>query len=498
MPPVIQQDLEANLAYIQAALGSPGDLVMRRICLHTRPGETVAACVYLDGLVDEVAVNDQILRPLMSLEAILPADKLPGWAASRALSLGQVQLVSGLDPLIEGVLAGKTAVLFAGAGEALVAGTRGWEERSIQEPPSDILLRGSREGFTESLTVNTSLLRRRLRTAKLRLDFLVLGRESRTQVVVAYLEGIANPRVVDEVKSRLARIDTDAVISDAYVEEMIRDAPLSPFPTVANSERPDAVAAGLLEGQVALLVEGSPFALRVPAFFLQFFQSPEDYYLNFQAGTFSRWLRLVGLLVALVLPSLYVAITTFHPQMIPTPLLITMAGAREGTPFPTVVETLIMEGAFEVLREAGLRLTPALGPVVSIVGALILGQAAIDAGVVSATTVVVVAGAAITSLMFTRPEITPLSRLVRFPVLIAAGFLGLIGVIAALVAMHLHILSLRSFGVPYLFPLAPSARVALGDTLVRRPAWGARYRPTILTRRRSVRDRSSMPRPPQK
>lgn len=480
---------------IREELGYPYDLVIRRFQLGGSP-ELPAAAVWINGLADEAAIDQHILRPLM-FEAGSAAG--PGELADHALTLGGLETTDDLKQVATALLAGDTAIFVHGAARTYLASTPGWPTRPVEESPSEVSLRGPRQGFVEDLRVNTTLLRRYLRTPDLRLENMTIGQRTRTPVVIAYIAGVVNPRIVEEVKARLGRIKIDGILSDNYLEELIRDAPYSPFPTIGNTERPDVVAAGLLEGQVAIFTDGSPFVLRVPTLFLQFFQTPEDYYLNYQIATLGRWLRLLGLTTALTLPSIYVAVTTFHTEMIPPQLLITIAAAREGVPFPMVIEALIMEFAFEALREAGLRMPRALGQAMSIVGALILGQAAIDAGIVSAPTVVIVAGTAIASFLLTHPDIVAVSRLIRFPLLVLAGTLGLLGVMAGLIFMHLHMLSLRSFGVPYLSPLAPLNLSHIRDTMARWPLWSKTARPDMLTWQKSRRQApGNRPGPPKR
>ncbi|MCL4514346.1 MAG: spore germination protein [Firmicutes bacterium] len=491
----VNSDLPTNLRTVREAFGASPDLVIRNFTITLNTGAMKkplpAAVVWIDGLIDTALVDQHVLRPLMfeagqthSREYIKHGDILQ-FIRERVVTLGNLETANDLNMVIQGFLQGKVGLFVGSYPEAILGDVKEWEARKPEEPPSEITIRGPREGFVEDLRTNITLLRRKLRNPNLRIETMTLGSQTRTSVAIVYLEKIANPAVVEEVRARLGRIKIEAILADQYIEELIRDAPLSPFPTVVNSERPDATAAGLSEGQIAIIVDGSPFALRVPAGFLQFFQASEDYFVSFQTATFSRLLRFVAFASSLLLPSLYVAVTTFNPEMIPSTLLVTITAAREGIPFPTVIEVLIMELTFEFLREAGLRMPRALGQAVSIVGALVLGQAAIQAGIVSAPTVVIVAGTAIASLMFARPDIIAMSRIVRFLFLFLAATLGLFGIMAGFILLHIHIVSLRSFGVPYLSPLAPINLAELRDVLMRRPYWEKINRPKSLTRQAS-------------
>lgn len=304
-----------------------------------------------------------------------------------------------------------------------------------------------------------------------------IGRYSQTEVVIMYIEGLADLMLVQEVQNRLSRIEIDGILESGYIEEFIRDHPFSPFPLMLNTERPDTAAASLLEGNVVILTDGTPFVLIAPTTFYSLLQSPEDYYEGYLIGTLIRWLRYAFLLVALLLPSGYVAILTYHQEMIPTNLLISVARSREQIPFPALVEALIMESTFEALREAGIRLPKNIGSAVSIVGALVIGQAAVSAGIVSAPMVMVVAITGIASFLIPRYNAAITLRILRFPNMFLAGTLGLVGIMLALLTIIIHMCTLRSFGVPYLQPLAPIRNSELKDTIIRAPWWSLKKRP---------------------
>ncbi|MDF2723570.1 MAG: GerA spore germination protein, partial [Paenibacillus sp.] len=263
----------------------------------------------------------------------------------------------------------------------------------------------------------------------------------------------------------------------------------SPFPTIYNTERPDVIAAELLEGKVAILVDGTPFVLVVPALFISFMHSAEDYYQRADISSLLRILRFIGLFISLLAPSLYIAITTFHQEMLPTQLLIGLSSQREGVPFPAFVEAVMMEIVFEVLREAGLRMPRAVGQAVSIVGTLVIGQAAVEAGIVSAAMVIVVSITAISSFIFPAVNMSIAIRMMRFPLMGLAGSLGLFGVFLGIIALLLHMCSLRSFGVPYMTPFAPYIQDDLKDTIIRAPLWLMRKRPRLTSRQNPIRQK---------
>lgn len=441
-----------------------------------------AAVTYLDGLVNLQLLEANVIKPL--LYDAFPVRGNTG-GDSRVLEIlshhvlvhSQLKVVTSVGAVVDAIVHADAVLLVDGEGCAFVLSTRGFEKRNLEETPTEAVIRGPREAFVEDLRTNTALVRRRIRSPYLKIENLRVGRFSRTDIAVAYIRGIAVPALVDEVKRRIGRIDIDGVIDSAYIEELIEDDPYSPFPQVLNTERPDVVAAQLLEGRVAILVDGSPSALVVPITLWSLMQASEDYYERYYIGTALRILRYLFGLVALLAPSLYVAITTFHQEMIPTALLLTVAASREGIPFPSVVEALMMEIAFEVLREAGVRLPRAVGQAVSIVGALVIGQAAVQAGIVSAPMVIIVATTGIASFTFPRFNLGISVRLLRFPMILLAATLGLYGIMIGLLIILIHLCGLRSFGVPYTAPATPLSVTHLTDVVARPPIWLRRRRP---------------------
>ena len=391
--------------------------------------------------------------------------------------------VSGAKPVAD--IAGAVREISIGGAVLLIDGRPGgvafvlsnWEKRSPDEPKAEPVIRGSREGFTETIADNTAQLRRKIRSPQLKMREFEIGRLSRTRVIVAYIEGLADAALIEDVTARLGRIDIDGILESGYIEELIEDNPWSPFPQVLSTERPDAAAASLLEGRVVLLVDGTPFALVVPTSLFSLLQSAEDYYQRFWISTSIRWLRYLFFLLSLLLPSVYVAVLTYHQEMLPTTLLLSMARSREEVPFPALVEALLMEITFEALREAGVRLPKQVGTAVSIVGALVIGEAAVSAGLVSAPMVMVVSLTGIASFTIPRYSAGFAFRMLRFPIILLAGTLGLLGIMLGVLAIIVHMCRLRSFGVPYLYPLSPMNGNAMRDIFIRAPWWMLGARP---------------------
>jgi len=492
--PTLSKDLNENLKAIKDIFVNADDLVIREFKIG-RELQINAIAVMIVGLVNEQSVNECLIKPLMSLHLDISMESVVKVVKDSALFVGSIQETQKLDDTITGILSGDTALFIEGEDSVLLASIRGWEARGVEEPKTESVVRGPREGFVESLSTNTALLRRKIKNPHLKFEKMTVGNQTRTIVCIVYIEGIANDKIVQEVKDRISRIETDSVLESGYIEEFIEDAPYSLFPTVGNSEKPDIVSAKLLEGRVAVLTDGTPFVLTIPYLFIEAFQNSEDYYSRPYLTTFIRWLRWLAFFISTFLPALYVAITTFHPELLPTSLLISIASAHEGIPFPTIVEALLMQVAYEILREAGLRLPKAVGQAVSIVGALVIGDAAVSAGLVGAPMVVVVALTGISS--FVVPALTDVTTITRFILLILAGFTGMYGVMLGFVAFVVHQLALRSFGVPYMSPLVPLSVSGLKDVLIRAPWWAMTTRPGRIGKNSTRQKKSLIPHPPR-
>ncbi|WP_010273331.1 spore germination protein [Paenibacillus senegalensis] len=429
-------------------------------------GKLRALLVYIDGLTDTEGLDRDVLAPLMREESA--AQDLEQLIDGQ-LSVSQVDPVSTFAQCMEYLSEGSAILLCDNKTTGFSLGMAKWEKRAIEEPQAEIGIKGPREGFTETLRISTSQLRRIIKSPLLKMETMRIGQYTRTNVVVTYIEGLADDSLVAEVKTRLSRIRIDGILESNYLEEMIEENNSSPFPQTLSTERPDVVSSCLLEGRVAILVEGSPFAIVVPVTFISLIQSQEDYYQRSTVSSIIRWLRYSFILLALLLPSVYVAVLTYHQEMVPGPLLISMASSREQVPFPALIEALMMEIVIEVLREAGVRLPKQVGAAVSIVGALVIGQASVQAGLVSAPMVIVVAITGIASFMIPRYATGIAIRLMRFPLIFLGGTLGLVGVMMGVIALFLHLGHLRSFGVPYLSDIASPKLNNWKDVLDRAP-----------------------------
>lgn len=468
--------------FFKRLFGMNSDFVMRRFHVF---GHYPAVMCYYANMVDQALINKDILKPFMYVPSHLEGKEfelgqLTELLLNDAIYHSACKLERKLEALVNAVLQGNTIVIVDGLEDAFLIDTRNIDKRSIDTPATEQVIRGPREGFIELLGTNISLLRYRLQTSDLRIRTMEIGRKTKSKVAVCYMEGITNTDLVAEVDKRLSKIDIDAVLDSGYLEQFIEDNHYSPFPQVQYMERPDKVAANLLEGRVAIMVDGSPMALVVPTVFNQFYQTVEDFTERFLLMSALRLARLIALMFSLVFPSLYVAIISFNPELIPTEFAVAVAGGRAGVPFPALIEVLVIEISMEVLREATIRLPQQVGGALSIVGVLVVGQAAVSAGFASPITVVIIALTTIGSFATPAYNAALALRLLRFPLIIMAGIFGLYGVMIGLIVIANHILSLKSFGVPYMSPLVPGSFEGMKDTVIRGPFTWMKKRPPFL------------------
>lgn len=484
--------LDKNLKYFKDNLKDCDDVVYREFKTGDKQ-QYDFALIYVDGLIDKTLVNEEVLKSLM-IEA-RQAKPVPGkffknvydLTIRGAISSGEVNEEEYLDKAMVSLLSGDTLLIIDGYNKILVIGSKGWASRGVQDPDTESVIRGPREGFTETLRINTALIRRRIRDPNLKMKHMYLGKYTKTDIAVIYMENIVNKSVLEEVEKRLDTIDVDKILDSGFIEQFIEDNWYSPFPQIQSTERPDKTAAALLEGRVAIVTDNTPFTLIVPATLNILFQSPEDYNERWIIATAIRFVRYIGSTISMVLPALYIAITSYHPGLIPTQLALYIAGTRSGVPFPTFIEALLMESTLELLREAGVRLPGPIGQTIGIVGGLVIGQAAVEAGLVSPITVIIVALTAIASFAIPSYNMAIGFRLVRFVFILGAGIFGLYGVMLVLLILLVHLCSLKSFGVPYLSPYVSTPYSELKDALLRAPLLSMHRRPGSLSRANTTR-----------
>jgi spore germination protein KA len=449
--------LEVNIAFLRETFAACDDFVLHPV----RSASTEGFLAYLSEMVDPVL--------LVSVKQNLGTDQAVGLPYKHRVNVNEEQSYSDL---VHALLLGDAILLLDDSETAYTFATSHEPERATTSPNAERTVKGAQDNFIEDIQTNLRLVRRKLATPALKMGNVSLGTNSRTRVSVMYVEGKADDKIVKEVYRRLARIEGEAVINGQYVLSMIEDAPRSPFPTVNNTERPDRVCGGLMEGKVAILVDGTPGALTVPTLFVEFFHSVEDYSENWLAASLIRWVRFLGLFVALILPAFFVALVTFHQDLLQTPLLLRIAANRQALPYPVVVEGFFMLLTFELLREAGARMPKLFGgAAVTLIGLVVISLIAVQAGLIGAAMTVVVSVATLTSFIMPNYTFHQLIRLSSFAMLILAGTLGFMGIIVGLMAGLVHLISLRSFGVPYFAPVTPARKQSWKDVFVREPWW---------------------------
>jgi spore germination protein KA len=491
----ISAQLNDNLSEINRQLGTSSDLFVRTYSFGA-DRNVLGALVLINSITDKQVLNENVLKPLSNIQ-LQTGTPIISQILDSVLTVTVAKEEQSLDSAIDELLAGKALLLVDGETQLIVIEARGTEMRPVEEPVTESVIRGPREGFNEDLVTNLSMIRRRIRNRNLQVETYKIGQQTNTQVCLVYIRGIVKDELVKEVRRRLSSIRIDSVMDSGYIEQWIEDNPYSIFPTVTNSEKPDVVSAKILEGRVAILVDGTPVVLMVPTVFVEFFQAAEDYYSRPYYASMTRFLRYWAFFVSAFLPALYIAFENFQKELIPPPLLIGFAESREGVPFPLGVEVLFMVILFEWLREAGVRMPRPIGQAVSIVGALVIGEAAVNAGMIGAPTVMVIAGAGITA--FVVPSLGDVSALLRFVSIIVAGVFGLYGLFLFYYGIGVYLADLRSFGIPYFTPIAPMKFDEWKDVLVRFPLWLQKRRPDSLeTVNQNKIGNAAPPSPPNK
>ncbi len=444
-----------------------------------------AALVYVEGLVDTSRVEEGVTKPLLrwSSEVEAPA---PGVARridalrTSALPSAQTTVEPGCEEAISAILAGDVVLALEGETRGLSIANRGGQARGVEDAALEVTIRGPRDSFTETLMWNIALIRRRVRDPSLRIGLKKVGRRSRTDVALMYIDGITPPGLIEEIDRRLDAIDIDAVLDTGYIEQLIEDEWYSPFPQHLKTERPDRAVASLLEGRAVLLADTTPMALMMPATLDAFFHSPEDSYDRFWPVNLLRLVRFFASIIGVLAPGLYVSFVAYHPNILPTELALRIHASREGVAFPVVVEAILMQFFLELIKEAGLRLPGPLGQTFGIVGGLILSDIGIRAGLVSEAMVIVVAVTGISTFTSIDRELGTVLRLLGLPIMLSASIFGLYGLIMASLFIGIHLVTLRSYGVPYFAPYVYYDWRDLRDTVFKAPLGSMRRRPSYL------------------
>ncbi|NEW07218.1 spore germination protein [Paenibacillus sp. SYP-B3998] len=464
----ISGTLENNLVNLRALFSHAPDLVTRQFQLRT--GDD-AVLVYLEGLIDKSAINNNILTPL-----IYEIDSVNDiWNSS--ITIAKTEIVTLWSDIENSIFQGKSILLIDGQTRSLVLHTQGWPQRAIKEPQIESTLKGSHQGFVETSGQNIALIRRYLPNRELKIKEYTVGSRGNTRVSIMYLEDVVQPDYVKEMEDRLLQVKVDAILNTGELAEFIEDHPISMFPQLIMTERPDSAAAHILQGRIAVIVDHSPSVIIAPVTFSAFFQSVDDYSNRWIIASFLRVLRYIALVTTISLSAVYIAIVSFHYEVLPLDLLISIGESRAKVPFPPIIEALLMELALEMLREAGLRLPGPIGQTIGVVGGIVIGQAAVQAGIVSNIMVIIVAITAISSFIIPDYDMSSSLRLLRFPMMLMAALFGMVGIVIGLMIIGAHLISMESFGISYGSPIAPIRLSDWKDVWIRVPMWKMKKRP---------------------
>lgn len=476
------KDMELNSTNIRSILKKNSDAIFRDIFIcgdHNRP----ATLVFIDGLVDSKGIADDVVKPLIENSNLCEAKNVKDTIdliKHGSVYFPDMHTRDTIDGTLNDILNAGCAIIFDSEKTALTFAVKGFDKRSISEPTSENIVKGAKDSFVESLRTNTATVRRKIKTQKLVVEQTKVGRQTETSIGIVYIDGIVNSHLVEEVKRRLDNIEIDGAIEAGFVEEYIIDKKYTAFPLVGATERPDRFCTSILEGRVGIIIDGLPTTYIIPTTIQQLLRTMDDYSQNFLVVSALRLLRYFTALLSVFLPGFYIAVTTFHQEMIPSELAQTIAASKEGVPYPSFIEIFLMLIAFEILLEAGLRLPKTIGQAVSIVGALVVGEAAVNAKLISPAVVVIIAITAISSFTMPNQDFSNALRLWRFVMAIASSAMGIFGISIGAVFLLYHLASLETFGVPYLSPYVANEGRDLGDSIIRIPLRFLKKRPSSV------------------
>lgn len=465
----VTESLETNVTDILESTGNPDDLVIKWI----EDGSITAVVIYFETLTDSNLLGQHVIEPLNQL--VQRTETLSTAKVKITISASNIIEIGDLHKAVESLLAGHALVLSAGS--IFAVSLPGVPRRAVEEASTEKSIKGPREGFTETIKDNIGLIRRYLKDPNLRLDRKYIGERTKTEIAVLYLNDVANPDIVREVHKRLEQIEIDGILESGYIAEMISDRRLTLFPLVQETERPDKVAAAILEGRVVIMVDRSPFNIIVPVTSNEFYQIQEDFYFNWIVATMLRIVRALGTIIAVTLPGFYIAMISVNPELLPPTVIQLEASSRVQVPFPAVLEMLIAFFAFEVLRESSVRFPAGISMIFGVGGGIVMGLAAINAGLISGVTVAVVVFCVLGTFSTANLAKEQAWRWIRYFLFFAGASFGFMGVIAAGILVLAHMTSLKSFGVSYMAPWGPPIGVDIADAPVRLPWWLSYRRP---------------------
>ena len=488
MSHIVVKNIEENIKNYQKLFANCDDIKMRKMQLGLNQ-QVTCFVAYIETSVGNMMLERSVLGEIINRFCEMPDNQLVKAIKENHFGISDATPFATIEEAGSGMLSGDAILFVDGYDKALKIGDKGYPARSISETSSEKANRGSNEGFSESVKVNTALIRKRIRSPKVKVVEQKVGVRSKTNVDLVYMEDLVDIKLLEKIKLRLSEYEVDGVLDSGVIEQLSEKNWLSPFPQFQTTLRPDRASMALLEGRVVLLADNSPVALILPSDYNSFIQTTDDYYNRWEIASFTRILRYLASILAMILPGLYLAVTNFHTQLLPTSLLLSFAQARAGVPFPGVVEILLMEISFELLREAGVRLPGTLGNTIGIVGGLIIGQAAVEANIVSGMVVIIVAFTALCSFAVPNEEFASAFRLLKFVFIFLCASLGLYGLLIGLMMVLIHLSGLESFGLPYLTPFVGKRKGQTDETdsLIRPPYFTLRKRPVFANEDEKIR-----------
>jgi spore germination protein len=482
----ISANVKKNQEYLRESCRNCDDIKIRPMCL----GENKVDCVivYIEVTVDNMILEDSMIGKFINHFQDISWEKMKESLEKNSLGISDVKELSTMEDAISGLLSGDAVFFMEGYEKAIKIAGKGYPNLGVSEAEREKVLRGSKEGFSDSVKSNTALIRKRIRSTGLKVEEQYVGCRSHTLVQILYMEDLVYEPFLEELKSSLDHFEIDGIFDSGMVEQLIQENWNSPFPKFQTTERPDRAAMEILDGRIVLMVDNSPIALLLPTTFVNFLQVSEDRYQSFEMISFLRVLRLIAALGAMLLPGLYLAVIRFHTQVLPGNLILSFAQAREGVPFSGIVELLFLELSFELIRESGVRMPGSLGNAIGIVGGLIIGQAAVEANLVSPVVVMVVALTALGSLTIPNQEFSTAFRMLKYVFLFLGGYFGLLGIIGGMYLLMDHLAGLKSFHIPYLTPfVGRELDRGQDDTILRKPFYRLKRRPIYANRKNRVR-----------
>lgn len=484
----LTKNLQESIDTIEVLFIDCSDVVKRKFTIGDQ-NKVDLYIIYIDNLINKEFLEDIIIRKLLVLND-LPKDDQFRFIKEKGLRTVDLSELLTIEEITQAILSGTTVIMVNGYDKAFQLSNQMFPSRGVPESTSEVVVRGSKEGFSELLSTNKVLIRRRIKDTKLKIKPMKVGIRTRTDIAIVYIEDIVENGLVEEIEQRIKSFIIDGIFDSGMLEQLTETTWYSPFPQFQSTERPDKASSALLDGRVVVLVDNSPMALILPTTLSTFFQASDDYYSNWEVVSFTRILRYIAAFLAISLPGLYMTIINYQSEIIPTSLALSFSAARQGVPFSVFFEVILMEMAFELLREAGVRLPGPMGNTIGIVGGIIIGDAAVSANLVSPMIVIITALTAIASFSIPNEAFAEAFRLTRYMIIFFSAFLGLFGFLTGIMLILIHLAGLKSFDIPYLMPFASSSMNAdngAKDTILRFPLFALRKRPIYANKNEKIR-----------